>query len=300
MPELAIERFELEDGDFVECFWHQKPSSDTQMPIVILFHGLEGSVNSPYIKGMMQALAAQGFATVLMHFRGCSGTLNRLARSYHSGDTADAKAWIEHVASAYPNSPLYGAGFSLGANMLLKLMGEWQENALLKKAVAVSAPMELERCADRMNRGFSRVYQASLIKNLNATLLKKYESHPMQRLIGLDQRAIKKIKTFWEFDDAYTAPIHGFASAKEYYERSSARQYLRYIQKETLIIHSLDDPFMTPDVLPNKEELSLHVKLEVSAHGGHVGFVGGTLFNPRYWLEERICGYFLEKEKVYM
>ncbi len=294
LPETQLERFELADGDFVECFWHRKPENSANTPIVILFHGLAGSYQSPYIKGMMHALAKEGFASVLMHFRGCSGKPNRLPRSYHSGDTADAKAWIEHLASHYPDSPLYGVGYSLGANMLLKLMGEWRNNALLKAAVAVSAPMQLDICANQMERGFSKIYQAHLMKDLTASLLQKYRFHPMESHLGLDQKAAKKLRTFWEFDDAYTAPIHGFASAQEYYQRASARQYLKAIQKETLIIHALDDPFMTPKVLPGQNEVSPKVHLEIYPHGGHVGFISGSFLRPRYWLEERIVRFLLQ------
>ncbi|MEA1919237.1 MAG: hydrolase [Campylobacterota bacterium] len=293
-PKIELETFELSDGDFLECFWHDKPKKDDKTPIVILFHGLEGSHDSPYIKGVMQHLSKEGFASVLMHFRGCSGKENRLARSYHSGDTEDAKAWITKLSLEYPHSDFFGVGYSLGGNMLLKLMGEWQEKALLKATVAVSAPMQLNICADQMNRGFSKIYQAHLIQHLNSSLLKKYRSHPMQSLIGLNENEAKKLKTFWEFDEAYTAPIHGFSSARDYYERSSAKQYLKNIRKKTLIIHALDDPFMTPEVLPKDDEISDNIQLEISPHGGHVGFIGGSFLKPHYWLETRISHFLKE------
>ncbi len=114
----------------------------------------------------------------------------------------------------------------------------------------------------------------------------------MQSLIGIDESEVKKLKTFWDFDGIYTAPIHGFSSAKEYYDLSSAKQYIKHICTPTLIIHALDDPFMSSDILPSKGELSQHVTLEVSKHGGHVGFISGSIFNPKYWLEERIIRYF--------
>jgi len=291
-PEVEVETFELDDGDFVECFWHHKPKTEEKKPIVILFHGLEGSYESPYIQGIMHALAKENYASVLMHFRGCSGTINRLARSYHSGDTADAKAWINHVKQNYPDAPLYAVGYSLGGNMLLKLMGEWQERSPLRACVAVSAPLRLDICADQMNRGFSKIYQAHLMKYLKNSLLKRYQHHPMQSHIGLEKKEVKKLKTFWEFDSAYTAPIHGFASAQEYYQRSSARGFLKDIRTDTLIIHAIDDPFMTPEVLPHANEISKHVTMEVYPHGGHVGFVSGSLFHPKYWLEDRIGSFF--------
>lgn len=288
---MSQEIFELDDGDFVECHWHEKEKSDTH-PIVILFHGLEGSSNSPYILGMMQRLFEQGYVSVVMHFRGCSGVQNRLARCYHSGETQDAKAWIEHLYKTYPQSKLYAIGYSLGGNMLLKLLGEYAENSPLEKAVSVSAPMDLEVCAVKLNSGISKLYQMHLMRFLKSSLLEKYEQHDMKEKLGIDEEDVKKLKTFWEFDDAYTAPIHGMGTAKNYYKVCSAKPYLQKIQTSTLIINAKDDPFMTPEILPMEKELSSFIILEVPKHGGHVGFIGGTLRNPTYWLEERIITFF--------
>ncbi len=294
LTKMEIETFTLSDGDFLECFWNKKPKTDTKTPIVTLFHGLEGSYKSPYIQGMMLALEKVGFNSVIMHFRGCSGKENRLPRSYHSGETGDAKAWIAHLKESYPNAPLFAIGYSLGGNMLLKLISEWGEHSPLQASVSVSAPMQLDICADQMDRGFSKIYQKHLMKHLNNSLLKKYQLHPMQSLISLNENEVKNLKTFWEFDDVYTAKIHGFSSALDYYKRSSAKQYLKDIKQKTLIIHALDDPFMTPKVIARKEEISKSVHMELYPHGGHVGFISGSFFNPEYWLEKRIPHYFIE------
>ena len=287
-PKFEIERFELDDGDFVECFWHRRPERSRKTPIVVLFHGLEGSYRSSYTQGMMNALNNAGFSSVLMHFRGCSGKINRLPKSYHSGDTSDAKAWITHLKSRYNGHKIFAIGYSLGGNMLLKLLGEWEEKSLIAGAVSVSAPMQLEASANRMNRGVSLIYQYYLMKHLKASLLKKYKNHPMKSIIGIDENSVRKLKSLREFDDAYTAPVNGFKSAKEYYKKSSAKQYIKNIRTDTLIIHALDDPFMTNEVLPDQKELPVNVKMELSENGGHVGFVGGSIFKPKYWLEERI------------
>ncbi|OQX60177.1 MAG: hydrolase [Helicobacteraceae bacterium 4484_230] len=288
---FETERFWLDDGDFVDCFWYGKPERSHKTPIVILFHGLEGSYRSSYIQGMMNTLGKAGFSSVLMHFRGCSGKMNNLPRSYHSGDTNDAKAWITHLDNHYNGHKLFAVGYSLGGNMLLKLLGEWKEESPLAGAVSVSAPMQLEASADRMNRGVSLIYQYYLMKHLKASLLKKYKSHPMESIIGIDENSVKKLKTLREFDDAYTAPVNGFESANEYYKKSSAKQFVKNIRTSTLIIHALDDPFMTNKVLPDQKELPLSVKMELSKNGGHVGFVGGNIFRPKYWLEERILAF---------
>lgn len=295
-PEIEIERFELNDGDFVECYWHHQPVQESHRPIVVLFHGLEGSFESHYIQGMMKALNNEGFSSVLMHFRGCSGKMNRLPRSYHSGDTADAKAWIESLQQRFPKSPLFTIGYSLGGNMLLKLLGEWgrssPQSSPFCAAVSVSAPLQLDICANQMNRGFSRFYQYRLLNDLKCNLLKKYNQYDMKSLIGLDKKEVRQLKSFWAFDDVYTGPIHGFSSAADYYQQSSSKQYLKNITTKTLIIHALDDPFMSPEILPDKDSISANVQLEVHAYGGHLGFVSGHFLKPQYWLENRIVHFF--------
>ena len=227
-----------------------------------------------------------------MHYRGTSGKENSLPRSYHSGDSADALAYISSLKSRHITTKLFAVGYSLGANMLLKLLGENGNNSHLEGAIAISAPMRLDLCADTMNKGFSKFYQKLLLKDLNASLEKKYDKHDMQSLIKLKKENIKNLKTFWDFDGAYTAPIHGFASAQDYYTKSSARQFLKDIKTPTLIIHALDDPFMTAEVLPQKNEISKNVTLEISKNGGHVGFISGSFFKPEYWLEDRVIEFF--------
>jgi len=289
-PTVHIEKFELKDKDFVECYWTSKPT-DTK-PIVVLFHGLTGSFQSSYIQGAMNLLSKNDFHAVVMHFRGCSGKDNILPRSYHSGDTGDAKEFINYLNKKYPKNQIFAVGYSLGGNMLLKLLGEGK-TPNIKAAISVSAPLQLDISANRMNRGFSKLYQSRLMKDLKTILLAKYKKHDMKKLIGIDEQKVKKLKNFWEFDGVYTAPIHGFQSAQDYYTKSSAKQYLKNIKTDTLLIHSVDDPFMTSSILPKKEEVSAHVKIELYKQGGHVGFVTGTILNPEYWLEKRIVNYFM-------
>jgi len=290
-PTVHIEKFELQDKDFVEGYWSSMPTATN--PIVVLFHGLTGSFQSSYIQGAMNLLSQNGFHVVLMHFRGCSGKDNILPRSYHSGDTGDAKEFIIYLNKKYPKNQIFAVGYSLGGNMLLKLLGENGTTLNIKAAVSVSAPMQLDICANRINKGFSKFYQYRLMKDLKKTLLNKYKKYDMKKLIGIDKEKVKELKNFWEFDAAYTAPIHGFKSAQDYYTTSSAKQYLKDIKTDTLLIQALDDPFMTPAVLPLKEEVPEKINIELYKHGGHVGFVSGTIFSPQYWLEERILHYFM-------
>jgi len=276
---------ELDDGDFLDLVWTEAPSNK---PIVIIFHGLEGSIDSPYIKGMMTALKKQGWIGLLMHFRGCSGRVNRLPRSYHSGETGDAKILLHWLKENHPSTPLASIGFSLGGNMLLKLQGEFGNTSPFKATVSICAPLMLENCARRLNKGFSKIYQNHLIKIMKQKLLSKASTFDLKKLINIDKQAINKLNNFWQFDNQITAPLHGFKGAEDYYSKCSARQYLKSIQSPTLIIQALDDPFMTPDIIPDEAELSEHVQLELSKHGGHIGFLTDYFFKPDFWLEKRI------------
>jgi len=284
---------ELDDGDFVDLVWTQKPAAAEQIkPIVIVFHGLEGSLHSPYVKGMMLSIKKQGWIGLLMHFRGCSNKPNRLARGYHSGETGDAKQLLNYLNAHYPKHSLAAIGFSLGGNMLLKLQAELGSASPFKAIISVCAPIVLKACADRLKNGFSKLYQTYLIGHLKNKLKIKSQQHNYEVLINLTPKKIKQIKTFWQFDDLITAPLHGFAGVEDYYEKSSALQYLKNIQSPSLIIQSLDDPFITADIIPNESELSANVVLELSDYGGHVGFIGGDILQLEYWLEKRVAEYF--------
>jgi len=284
--------FELDDGDFLDLAWTEKPKNNK--PIILVFHGLEGSINSPYAKSIMPVLKKQGWIGLLMHFRGCSGRPNNLPRSYHSGETEDAKTLINWLKDSYPQAPLAAIGFSLGGNMLLKLQGELSDSSPFKAAVSVCAPLVLASCAKRLDSGFSKIYQNHLINRMKKNLLIKAEKFDYKKLINLDENKISQLRNFWQFDDLVTAPLHGFKNVDDYYSKSSSRQYLQNIQKPTLIIQTLDDPFMTADVIPDESELSEQTQLELSESGGHIGFISGNLFKPVFWLEQRIPEYLLK------
>lgn len=288
---FEIEKFILDDGDFLECYWYNKPLI-TNKPLVILFHGLAGSYKSPYIHGLMQELDKQGYNSVLMHFRYCSGVMNLKPMTYHSGKTDDALEYIDSIKERFPDAKLFSVGFSLGANMMLKLLGELKSKSPFSASVSVSAPIKLDLASNRINQGLSKYYQKYLLKNLNESLEEKYETHDMETLIGLKKENVKKLSTLWEFDEVYTAPIHGFDSAQDYYDKSSSIHYLKYIKTPTLIIHSKDDPFMPEEILPTQDEISSSIKLEIYENGGHVGFVDGSIFKPEFFLEKRIPNYF--------
>ncbi|MDQ2695253.1 MAG: hydrolase [Pseudomonadota bacterium] len=283
LPPVGVrrERLELADGDFVDLDWSLNPAG----PVVVILHGLEGSSASGYARGLLAAAVGRGWRAVVLHFRGCSGQPNRLARSYNAGDTVDLAAVVEELRRREPATPLAAVGYSLGGNVLLKWLGETPHGPLAA-AAAVSVPFVLDLAAQRLQRGFSRLYQRHLLRNLKAAYRRKFRHRgdlplPLAGLAGLGD--------FYAFDDRVTAPLHGYAGVHDYYARASCRPYLKNIRTPTLILHALDDPFMLPAVVPDAAGLSPWVTLELSRHGGHVGFVAGRLpWRPRYWLEERI------------
>ena len=288
-PAVKKQRLELEDGDFLDLLW-----SETRAPqTLLILHGLEGSIHSAYAKRILNYCNQQQIAAVLMHFRGCGGEPNRLLRGYHSGETGDLRNVIEHLKSGGV-SDIALLGYSLGGNVTLKYMGEAKTDAAIHCATAVSVPMRLDICADTMDLGFARIYQRTLLNRL----IKKI--HLKSELINRHDRIFpepRKMHNFRLFDDAFTAPIHGFASAEDYYQKCSSKQFLGGIDKPTLIIQSHDDPFMSAGVLPAENELSAAVTLELSACGGHVGFIGGRLW-PEFLLEKRVHQFLIEQQFI--
>lgn len=286
-PALRRERIELPDGDFLDLDW----SAGEQGPIVLVLHGLEGSSDSGYARGLLHRVAMQGWRGVVMHFRGCSGEANRLARSYNAGDTGDLAYVVSLLQQREPATPLACVGYSLGGNALLKWLGE-TGTTLPSVAVAVSVPFLLDSAAQRMSQGFSRLYQRHLLKHLRANYRRKQRA----RLpLPVTLKEMAKLQDFYTFDDKVTAPLHGYAGVDDYYARASCRRYLRGIRTPTLILHALDDPFMLPSVTPQAEELSDCTALELSQQGGHVGFVTGAWpWQATYWLEQRIPAFLAE------
>lgn len=281
-PSIALrrERLELPDGDFVDLA-HGGPADG---PLLLMFHGLEGSLRSHYALPWMRTFHQAGWRTLFMHFRNCSDEPNRLPRSYHSGDTGDIAHLVATIHAREPATPLAAMGVSLGGNALLKYLGERGADTPLSTAVAVSVPFRLDLAAERMERGLSRLYQWHLLRHLRSHAREKFAHMPAP----IDLSQLDAMTTFRRFDDQVTAPLHGFAGVDDYYARSSSRQYLKHIRVPTLILHAEDDPFMTPDAIPSAAELSDSVTLELSPHGGHVGFVEGA---SSFWADRRIAEY---------
>lgn len=289
--ERQRERIWLKDGDFLDLDWHGPHQADT--PLVLVLHGLTGSSNSPYVVGLQQAMAVEGWASVALNWRGCSGEPNLRSRSYHSGASEDLVEVIAHLRALRPMAPLYAVGYSLGGNVLLKHLGESGANSELLGAVAVSVPFRLDECADRIGQGFSKVYQRHFMREMLAYVRDKQRRFQHEGLSeGLAELSalgsLENMRTFWDFDGRVTAPLHGFADAQDYYRRASSCYFLGEIRTPTLIIQAVDDPFVFRHSLPEAHELSSSTEFELQARGGHVGFVDGTLKKPAYYLERRI------------
>ncbi|ROP56457.1 hypothetical protein EDF81_4014 [Enterobacter sp. BIGb0383] len=292
------QRLELPDDDFVDLAWSEDPQQAKHKPRLVVFHGLEGSLHSPYAHGLIQAASERGWLGVVMHFRGCSGEPNRQKRIYHSGETEDGTWFLHWLKRELGEAPTAAVGYSLGGNMLACLLAKTGHDAPLDAAVIVSAPFLLEACSYHMEKGFSRVYQRYLLNLLKANATRKLKAWPGTLPIDLPQ--LKKVRRLREFDDLITARIHGFSDAIDYYRRCSALPLLNQIAKPTLIIHAKDDPFMDSQVIPDVTTLPPHVEYQLTEHGGHVGFVGGTLRRPKMWLETRIpdwLTHYLERAK---
>lgn len=280
------QQLDLPDGDFVDLAWSEAPLAARHKPRVVLFHGLEGSFHSPYAHGLLHACQQQGWLAVIMHFRGCSGRPNRMKRIYHSGETDDGSYLLRWMRDTLGDAPTAAIGVSLGGNMLACLLATRAEAALLSAAAIVSAPFHLEACSRKIEQGFSRLYQHYLVGQLKRNATRKLAHYPDSLPIDVSQ--LRRIHRLRDFDDAITARIHGFRDAADYYHQCSALQLLPQIRTPTLIIHAQDDPFMTAEVIPDISRLPANLEYQLTPHGGHVGFVGGSLLKPEMWLEQRI------------
>ncbi len=280
-PAFRLETLELADGDGLHLGWWR----GNHRRLLILSHGLEGSMQAAYIRGLAAAAGSAGWDVLAWNYRGCGGLPNRLPRSYHSGESGDLRAVIEHAAPDYEALAL--VGFSLGGNLTLKYLGEAPPHPAVRAAVAVSAPVDLASSADALDeRPANRLYQRRFLRSLLAKAQAKARRFP-QAVGNLDG-----IHTIREFDERFTAPLHGFRDADDYYARASARPLLGAIAVPALLLNALDDPLLAPPSFPHAlATASPHLHLEAPEHGGHVGFLDRQL---RRWHEPRVLG-FLEQ-----
>lgn len=286
------QRIELDDGDFIDVdhLHANGPDADGgDKPLVFLLHGLAGCSASPYILAMQQTLHSAGYDSVAMNLRGCSGDHNRLAIAYHSGCSGDVEQ-VMAALMAQQKRRVVVIGYSLGANVLVKWLTETRFEAELCAAVSVSNPFALDVCCAQMKNGMAYWYGRYFLRRLRTDLQRKQSAF---RQLGLDDevRRIEQLgslgglQTLWDFDDAVTAPLHGFAGADDYYQRCSSRQFIAQAPVPTLVIHGHNDPIIPRHSLPAPEQTPAHVSWEILPFGGHVGF---AMKGQNDWLERRI------------
>ncbi|HKW46782.1 MAG TPA: hydrolase [Gemmatimonadaceae bacterium] len=286
-----MERWSTSDGDFIDIL---RLDADRDRPRLFLLHGLEGTVRSHYVGGLLQVARQRNWAADMLIFRGCGNELNRAPRFYHSGETGDAEFAIGRVLDEFPTAPLVLCGVSLGGNVLLKWLGERGDSLpdRIRAAAAISVPFDLERGSRHISRGFSRVYERHFLKTLRRKAAAKLSRFP-----GLfDDDALLRARTLYDFDEVVTGPIHGFRGAHDYYLRSSSLRFLSGIRRPTLLVSAMDDPFLPSEVLDQVSVVARDnpfLTTEFSRRGGHVGFVAGSPWRPQYYAERRV-GEFLE------
>jgi len=282
------ERLELPDGDFLDLEW----ADQGRGRLAILSHGLEAHCGTEYIQGMAAALVANGWDVLVWNFRGCGNEPNRLLRMYHSGATEDLDAVVSHALDRHPAAEIDLIGFSLGGNLTLKYLGENPPtlSPRLHRAVAFSTPCDLACSSRTLSKFSNKIYMERFLINMRAKVRAKKRLFPEK----LDLRGLNLIRTFQQFDDRFTAPIHGFRDAADYWKRNSSRQFLPSITIPTLLVNAVNDPFLGPDCYPYDEAAASGVfHFEAPEEGGHVGFspAGGA---GEYWSESRAVGFLNE------
>jgi predicted alpha/beta-fold hydrolase len=279
------ERIELDDGDFLDMEWREEGRGR----LAILSHGLEADAGASYVQGMAGALFRQGWDVLVWSYRGCSGEMNRLPRFYHSGATEDLSAVIEHALAVHSAREIDLVGFSLGGNLTLKYLGEREgrHSSRLHRAAAISVPCDLACSSRALDSLVNRtLYMRRFIKSLGGKIRAKHPMFPER----FDLAGLKGVRTFREFDDRYTAPLHGFVDAEDYWAQASSRQFLGGVSIPSLLVNAANDPFLGPNCYPEEEaSASDFLHLEIPQAGGHVGFpvAGGK----ECWMESRVVGF---------
>ncbi|MDC6169072.1 YheT family hydrolase [Paucibacter sp. XJ19-41] len=272
-PQFRRERWITPDGDFVDVDFLDAPPSPGQ-PLLVLFHGLEGSSQSQYVQAFAAIARARGWAFALPHFRGCSGELNLAPRAYHSGDFEEIGWMLARLKAGHPG-PLIAAGVSLGGNALLRWAEEMgQSAAATARAVcSICSPVDLAASGHAIGRGFNRlVYTRMFLRTMVPKALRKLQQHP-----GLfDGERLRQARDLYEFDNLFTAPLHGFRDTEDYWSRASAKPHLRQIRIPALVLNTLNDPFVPAACLPGPADTGSHVTLWQPPQGGHVGFPAGA------------------------
>ncbi len=287
-PKLPLrpERLELPDGDFVDLAWADVPDSPVT---IVLVPGVAGDASSPYVAGFVEAVLAHGWSAVVLHLRGCGPEPNRLRRCHHHGDTEDLRFLCRLLRRNRPRQKIAAVGWSLGAGVVIKAMGEDSARSPLFAGAAISAPLRLRDCAVHMRKGLARIYEAVMMGYMKEQIRRKHARVPLQ---PEELRAALSAPDILALGAAYTAPVNGFADIDDYCRRATCGSFLSQVRRPALVLQAADDPMLGPGALPDAERWSKDVCMEIATHGGHIGFVSaGPWGQPAWWSERRVLSF---------
>lgn len=291
------ERWDTHDGDFIDVDFALPEPVANDAPLLVLFHGLEGDSQSHYAVAMMRWFADRGWRGLVVHFRGCSGEANRLPRAYHSGDSEEGDWILRAVRLRWPEAPLYAVGISLGGNMLAKWAGErGQDASFVTAAASIGSPLDLAAGGAALGRGFNMIYTRMFLATLKSKALAKLQQFPDIARDGEYTRRLRASRSLYEFDNEYTAPLHGFRNTEDYWDRASGKRWLQAVRIPYLLLNARNDPFVPAASLPQPPDVSRAVELEQPAHGGHIGFARGPWPGRIDFIAERLHRFFTQRE----
>jgi predicted alpha/beta-fold hydrolase len=291
LPQVAYrrERWNTPDGDFIDVDFAQPEPDEAAAPLLVLFHGLEGDSRSHYARSVMRHFADRGWRSVVVHFRGCSGEPNQLLRAYHSGDSDEIDWVLRAMRGRWPAARLHAVGISLGGNVLAKWLGERREEAsFVTAAGSIGSPLDLVAGGHAIGRGFNKLYTRMFL----ATLKEKARYKAERFAYAVDPEALRCARDLYEFDNLYTAPVHGFRDTLDYWTRASAKPLLGDVRVPLLVLNARNDPFVPAASLPTVAEVSRHVELEQPEEGGHIGFASGRFPGRLDFLPQRLFRFF--------
>ena len=298
LPRPAVrrrrERVDTPDGDFWDFDWVDASETEAGKPLVVLLHGLEGGSDSHYARALMAGVAAQGWRGVIPHFRGCGGEPNRQPRAYHSGDFEELDSILAAIrVRVAADSIIYVVGVSVGGSVLINWLGRMQGDAarVITAAAAVSTPLDLTSAGIAIGQGLNRIYTHNFLSTLIPKSLAMAKRFPGL----LDETKVRRARTMFEFDDAVTAPLHGFANGGDYWRRASSSPWLARVAVPTLVLNARNDPFVPRTSLPSSRDVSRDVLLEQPDDGGHAGFLSGPFPGKLEWLPRRLLDFFIHR-----
>ena len=291
------ERWDTHDGDFIDVDFALPEPVASGAPVLVMFHGLEGDSQSHYARSTMRWFADRGWRGLVIHFRGCSGEANLLPRAYHSGDSDEGDWMLRAVHLRWPDAPLYAVGISLGGNMLAKWAGEREHDAsFVTAAASIGSPLDLAAGGAALGRGFNMLYTRMFLTTLKSKALAKLQQFPDIARDGEYTRRLRASRSLYEFDNEYTAPMHGFRNTEDYWDRASGKPWLQAIRIPYLLLNARNDPFVPVASLPQLQDVSEAVELEQPEQGGHIGFARGPWPGRIDFIAERLHGFFSQRE----